>query len=159
MKKNFLIKISSIITILMIAVPTLSYADTIDKNKNPLEYKAIRDIEMQEQKEAYLEIALNLIQEYLGITKSELLSQSNELSSLYEYIDNAYKLKISESEFSDSIIKELTEKEKEQTTDEKPTKSLFKYFLIIFFIAVAITSSWNYILFKVKQIKLNNIRK
>lgn len=161
MKKIFLVKISSIVTILMIIVPTLSYADTIDKNKNPLEYKAMKEIEMEEQKEEYLEIALKFIEEHLGITKSELLSKSSDLTSLYGYIDNAYRLNLSKSEFSDSIIKELTQKEEAEVEiiDEKPTKSLFKYFLIIFFVAVAITSSWNYILFKAKQIKLNNIRK
>ena len=61
MKKNILMKIASILTIFIITMPNLSYASTIDKNKNPLEYKAVKEIEKEEQKEVYLEIALNLI--------------------------------------------------------------------------------------------------
>ena len=158
MKKNILIKIASILTILMITMPTLSYADTIDKIKNPLEYKAMKEIEEEERKEEYLEIALNIIENHLGTTRSDLVLQSSNLSSLYEYIDNAYKLNLTNHEFESNIIENLSETEEEESP-QHTSKNLFKYFLIIFFIAVAITSAWNYILFKLRQIKANNMRK
>ncbi len=157
MKKNILMKIASILTIFIITMPNLSYASTIDKNKNPLEYKAVKEIEKEEQKEVYLEIALNLIEEHLGITKSELSLKGSDLNSLYEYIENAYKLKLSEHEFSNNIVNTLSEKEEENP--ENTTKNLFKYFLIVFFSVVAITSAWNYILFKGRKIKIKNMRK
>lgn len=158
MKKNILMKIASILTIFIITMPNLSYASTIDKNKNPLEYKAVKEIEKEEQKEVYLEIALNLIEEHLGITKSELSLKGSDLNSLYEYIENAYKLKLSEHEFSNNIVNTLSEKEEEENP-ENTTKNLFKYFLIVFFSVVSITSAWNYILFKGRKIKIKNMRK
>ena len=52
----------------------------------------------------------------------------------------------------------LSEKEEEENP-ENTTKNLFKYFLIVFFSVVAITSAWNYILFKGRKIKIKNMRK
>ena len=125
MKKNILIKIASILTILMITMPTLSYADTIEKIKNPLEYKAMKEIEKEERKEEYLEIALNLIENHLGITRSDLALQSSNLSSLYEYIDNAYKLNLTNHEFESNIIEKLSETEEEENP-QHISKDLFK---------------------------------
>ena len=158
MRRNIFMKIVSIITILIIAMPNLSYASTVDKSKNPLEYKAIKEIEKEEQEGKYLEIALNIIEEHLGITKSELSLKGAELDSLYEYIDNAYKLKLSEDEFSSNIVNMLLEQEVEESP-KNTTKNLFKYFLIVFFVLVAIISASNYILFKVRQIKIKSMRK
>ena len=153
--ENKLKNIICMLAAIIIMTPIISFADnSIDKNKNPLEYKALKEIEEEETKAKYLELALKAVEEKLNISRSELAMKNEELSSLYSYINNAYDLKLTEEEFLRNIENDMQEEEikKEPKTY---VKSLFKYFAIIFFSIVAITVSWNFILFKFSYIKSN----
>ena len=139
---------------LILMLPIVSFGENNTNTiSDHLEYKALKEIEEDKLKSEYLSIALEIIEKEYDINKGELALKTDELNALYEYIENSYKLGLSKEEFKSNLIQEI---EMEIEVKEEPTaitKPFFKYFILLSLTTVAVCISWNFIIFKVNEIK------